>query len=134
MVWSLAPKKSTTVEFTDKLLWIPKYQKNYNSIQRAAQKVRFALFCNIVYEISIPYQALELHGISLLNPFLRAFIKIYYFPIFHCHIVNPLKSSPIFDYFQWNCIATLFILQIQRSLFGLFSKACLKILQLLPSS
>ena len=55
MVWSLAPKKSTSVEFTGKLLWIPKYQKNYISIQRAAQNVRFALFCNIVYEISIPY-------------------------------------------------------------------------------
>ena len=103
MVWSLAPKKSTTVEFTGKLLWIP-------------------------------LQALELHGISLSNPFLRTFIKIYYFPMFHCHIVNSLKTSPIFNYFQWNCITTLFILQMQRSLFGIFSKACLTILQLLPSS
>ena len=34
-------------------LWTPKYLKN--SIQRAAQKLRFALFRNIVYGINIPY-------------------------------------------------------------------------------
>ena len=33
----------------------PKYLKNFNSIQRAAQKLLFALFRNIVYGISIPY-------------------------------------------------------------------------------
>ena len=34
---------------------MPKYLKNFNSIQRAAKKLQFALFRNIVYEINIPY-------------------------------------------------------------------------------
>ena len=36
-------------------LWTLKYVKNFNSIQRAPKKLRFALFRNIVYGINIPY-------------------------------------------------------------------------------
>ena len=36
-------------------LWTPKYLKNFNSIQGAAQKLRFDLFRHIVYGIKIPY-------------------------------------------------------------------------------
>ena len=36
-------------------LWTPKNLKNLNSIQRAAQKLWFVLFRNIVYGINTPY-------------------------------------------------------------------------------
>ena len=41
----------------------------------------------------IPLQTLELHRISSLTPFCKAFIKIYYIPKFHCHILGHSKVT-----------------------------------------
>ena len=38
-------------------------------------------------------QALELHRVSCLSQFSKAFIKIYYFPKFDCHILGPSKVT-----------------------------------------
>ena len=41
----------------------------------------------------IPLQALELHRLSWLSPFSKAFAKTYYFLNFHCYIVDPSKMT-----------------------------------------
>ena len=57
-----------------------KYLNNFISIQQAAQKINY-IGC-------------------WLNPSLRAFIKIYYYPKFNCHIVGSSKGYPILTIFN----------------------------------
>ena len=77
-------------------------------MQQAAQKLPFALLQWNQY--AIPLQTLELHRLSWLNSSCKAFIKIYYFPKFHCHTLAPWKgtSCSISNYFLKILITTSF--------------------------
>lgn len=59
---------------------------------------------------------------KLIKPIFEAFLKIYYFTKFHCHINGPLKVTGclIFNYFKQIVIAISFKPQVLRNLLGLF--------------
>ena len=77
-------------------------------------------------------KVLEPHRLSWLNPLSKAFIKVYYFPKFHCHILglSKVRAAHILTIFN------KFSLQhvLNQKYYGLFSEACSKIPELLPSS
>ena len=61
-------------------------------------------------QYAIPLQALELHRLSWLSPFSKAFIKIYYFPKFYCQFLGPSKVTfcSIFYLFLTNTLCKIF--------------------------
>ena len=82
----------------------------------------------------MPYflRASELHIVSWLNPFSKAFLKIYYFPKIIYHILGPSKVTgwSIFNYFNKVSLEHL----LNQKCYRLFFKASLKIPKLLPGS
>ena len=72
------------------------------------------------------------------NPFFKAFIRIYYFPKFHCHILGPWKVTALEKWraAQFLTVFNKFSLRHlwNHKCYRLFSEACFKIPNLLPSS
>ena len=82
----------------------------------------------------MPYflRASELHIVSWLNPFSKAFLKIYYFQKIIYHILGSSKVTgwSIFNYFNKVSLEHL----LNQKCYRLFFKASLKIPKLLPGS
>ena len=59
----------------------------------SASCLKFRLWLNTFYEINILYlcKFQTKKAVKYLSPFSKVFIKIYYFPKFHCHIIGPSK-------------------------------------------
>ena len=68
---------------------------NFDSCSTTRPKVivSFILQHFVWNRYPIPLQALELHRLSWLSPFSKAFVKIYYFLNFHCYIVDPSNMT-----------------------------------------
>ena len=107
--------------------WIPT-KFHFYSTSLSKGTVRLILQHFLWSQYSIPLQSLELYRLSWLNPFSKAFIKIYYFQKFPCNGLSKMTGcSTTFNKFSLQNL-------LNHKWYGLFFKGCLKIPKLLPGS
>ena len=70
--------------------WMPtKFHSNSTSLLMV-----YSSFCFTTFSMKSIYHTIGSFGtiaVRLIKPISKAFIKIYYFPKFHCHILGPSK-------------------------------------------